>query len=277
MESGKKITKTDLGSLRSVLGLSKKEERVLLALQGRPPRSVLDIAAAAKVSRPSVYDILKKLKERGLVKSQVMSGRRRFSLESPNALSDTLYRLKQDLLGFADGREEVGAVSDGTVVVHRGKEAVRKKIFDIFATHRDERFLGYQGLGESADAWFSLFTATEINSLNQTIKKSQLLTEAVFPEGWVKEMFKHYGTAWAKDYEGRAAAASYIDPSYFNNSGLLYAFKDAVYLIDLKDQLIIELRHSNLQKMILTFYRFMRDHGRTIDLNGELRKFIDGR
>ena len=272
VESSQKIPKNEISALRGVLGLSKKEERVLIALQGCPSQSVLEIAATAKVSRPSVYDILKKLKGRGLVKSHVVSGHRRFSLESPR----TLYRLKKDLLSFVDGREEVGGMTDGTVVVYRGREAVREKIFEIFSSRANERFLGYQGFDDSMNSWFSIFTPEEISDINRLIKQRHLITEAVLPAGWLKNMLSRYGLAWAKDYEGRTAATSYIDSEYFDNQSQMFAFKDAVYLIALNDQIILELRHSDIQKMILTFYRFMRDHGRTIDLNGELRRLIDG-
>jgi DNA-binding MarR family transcriptional regulator len=275
MKTTQNIAEGSIRALRTVLGLSIKEERVLLALQNRPHQSVLELAPAAKVSRPSVYDILKKLKRRGLVKSNIVNGRRRFSLESPRSLSDTLYRLKKDLLGFADGREEMEGVTDGLVVVYRGKEAVRQKIFEIFSSHSNERFLGYQGFDDSISSWFSIFSPEEISDINRLIKQRRLITEAVLPDGWLRSMFDQYGLAWAKDYEGRTAATSYISSEYFDNQCQLFAFKDAIYLIALKDQMIIELRHSDIQKMILTFYRFMRDHGRSVDLNGELRNLID--
>jgi len=264
-----------LSAVRSVLGLSKKEEQVLRALQGQSPQSVLALATTAKVSRPSVYDIVKKLKVRGLVKSQIERGHRRYSLVDARTLSDTLYSLKKDLIGFVDGREELSAVTDGSVVVYRGRNSVREKIFEIFSSHSNERFLGYQGFNDSMDSWFSIFTSEEISDINRLIKQRHLITEAILPTGWLKSMFQKYGTAWAKDYEGRTAATCYIDSEYFDNQCQLFAFKDAVYLIALKDQMIIELRHSDIQKMILAFYRFMRDHGRNVDLNGELRRLID--
>jgi len=236
---------------------------------------VVQLAATANVSRPSVYDILAKLKLRGLVESKIYKGKKRWQLASARDLSETLYTLKKDLLGLTDGREEVGAVQGGAVVMYQGDAAVRQKVFEIFATRHDERFIGYLGLDENLAGWFSMFNAEEISSLNRLIKKQSLITEAVFPTGWVTEMFARQGLTWAKDYEGRTAAASYIDPAYFDNGGQLFAFKDVVYLIALKDKLMIELRHSELQKMILTFYRFMREHGRAFDLNGELRRLIE--
>ena len=53
-----------------VLGLSKKEEKVLYALR-EGNDSPAGISQNTKVSRPSVYDILGKLKKRGLVYSYI--------------------------------------------------------------------------------------------------------------------------------------------------------------------------------------------------------------
>ena len=38
--------------------------------------------------------------------------------------------------------------------------------------------------------------------------------------------------------------------------------------------MIIEIRHSDIQKMILAFYAFMKDNGQVIDANRVLRKLM---
>ena len=82
------------------------------------------------------------------------------------------------------------------------------------------------------------------------------------------------GDAWAKDYEGRAASSVYIDKKYFQHSGQVFAFKDVLYLLALKDQLIIEIRHSDIQRMILGMYAFMKESGKPVDVNRRLRELM---
>ncbi len=257
----------------SILGLTGKEEKVLLSVQ-EGHSTVVDIAAYTKVSRPSVYDILKKLKRRGLVMHKTDDGKKRWYMENERKLTDNLYLLKKKLLSFVDGKEEAEGVTDGTVTVHRGDEAIRNAIWDIFSSRKNERFQGYMGFDQVAAGWETLFTMQEISTLNKMVKENKIITESIFPKNWVENMFAKYGEVWAKDYEGRTASSVYVDVKYFHTSGQLFAFKDVMYLLALKDKMIIEIRHSDIQKMILGMYSFMKDNGEVIDINKRLRDLI---
>lgn len=257
-----------------LLGLSLKEEKVLSALQDKCS-TVLGIARYTKVSRPSVYDILKKLKKRGLVVSKINEGKKGWQLTNEKELIDVLYELKKNLLSFSDGREEVSGVTDGVVTIHRGKDAIRKKIHEIFNQHKRERFLGYSGAIDYTKNWSSIFSEEEISKLNISIKSKEIIVEAVFPSGWAEENFIHFGKEWAKNYEGRSTSTVYAPKKYFQNGGEMFAFKDALYLLALKDKIVIEIRHSDIQKMILAMYSFMKERGETVDVNERLRKLME--
>lgn len=257
-----------------VLGLSLKEEKVLFALQNSH-HTVLDISRFIKVSRPSVYDILKKLKQRGLVTSRINGGKKIWHVEHEKEVVDNLYELKKNLLNLSDGREEVSSVTDGVVTIHRGNDAVRKEIYEMFNKHKHERFLGYSGTLDYAKNWGSVFSQEEISTLNTTIKNNAIIVEAVLPSGWVEDNFALFGREWAKNYEGRSASTAYIPKKYFQNGGEMLAFKDVLYLLALKDKMIIEIRHSDIQKMILSMYTFMKDYGETIDANRVLRQLME--
>ena len=83
------------------------------------------------------------------------------------------------------------------------------------------------------------------------------------------------GKEWAVDYEGRTASTVYVEKKYFDHGAQLFGFKDALYLLALGDQLIIEIRHSAIQKMILSMYAFMKDRGEKIDANRLLRELME--
>jgi hypothetical protein len=83
------------------------------------------------------------------------------------------------------------------------------------------------------------------------------------------------GDTWAKDYEGRSSSAVYISEKYFKHSGQIFAFKDVMYLLALNDKMIIEIRHSDIQKMILAMYTFMKERGETVDVNQRLRELMN--
>lgn len=256
-----------------ILDLSVKEERVLSSLQVGH-FAVADIAIQAKVTRPSVYDILKKLKKRGLVESKFTKGKKSWHVIDTKELASSLYETKKVLLGLSDGREEAGGVDDSLIVLHRGRGAINKILHEIFLSRHHERFLSLTGTSPLSD-WMTLMSSGEIGELNRRIKKNCLITELIAPEKWVEEHFKVMGKEWAIDYEGRTASTVYIDKQYFDHAAQLFSFKDALYLLALSDQLIIEIRHSAIQKMILSMYAFMKDHGEKIDGNRLLRELME--
>jgi|GEM_PF-692573 len=258
-----------------ILDLSVKEERVLLALQ-QGIFTPLEISRMTKVTRPAVYDIFKKLKKRGLVESHITHGKKSWHIVSDKELANALYETKKVLLAFSDGKEEVSGVSDSTIVVHRGKEAVKKAVFGMILHRKNERFLCYTSFSDVLDkGWLTIFTPEEINEFNRIVKKNGIISELVAPEHWIEDHYKAMGVSWAKDYEGRSSSAVSLPQEYFKHSGQLFAFKDAMYLLALRDQLIIEIKHSDIQRMILSMYEFMKDHGETIDINKILRDLME--
>ena len=258
-----------------ILDLSTKEKKVLLALQGGHT-TPLTIAKATKVTRPAVYDIFKKLKKRGLIESHIKDGKKSWGMESEKELADTLYEAKKVLLKFSDGSEELHGVSDSVVTVHRGKEALKKVIFAMIKDRKNERFLGLSDFSPELldEGWLTVLTAEDIHEFNRIVKKNAIIAELIAPYGWIDEHYKAMGDSWAKDYEGRAASSVYLDKKYFQHSGQIFAFSDALFLLALKDQLIIEIRHSDIQKMILGMYAFMKESGKPVDVNRRLRELM---
>ena len=79
-------------------------------------------------------------------------------------------------------------------------------------------------------------------------KENSLLPNSLHPRSGYEEHFKAMGKEWAADYEGRTASTVYIEKTIFEHGGTDVWFKDALYLLALGDQLIIEIRHSAIQK-----------------------------
>ena len=222
-----------------------------------------------------MYDIFKKLKKRGLIESHIKGGKKSWGMVSERELASTLYETKKVLLKFSDGSEELHGVSDSVITVHRGKEAVKKVIFGMIKSRKNERFLGYTAFSDLLEkGWLSIFTSEEINEWNRIVKRNGIISELVAPHGWIDEHYVAMGDMWAKDYEGRTASSVYLDKKYFQHSGQIFAFSDVLYLLALNDQMVIEIRHSDIQKMILGMYEFMKESGKPVDVNRRLRELM---
>lgn len=232
------------------------------------------ISRVTKVTRPAVYDILKKLMERRLVVSRITNGKKRWQLAEVSQLEEVFYDAKKFLFRFSEGREEVYGLSDATVVIHRGEESIKELMSNMFVDHKSERLLGFQG-NVSTVGWDKIFSTKETNVINNKIKKNAYIVEGVLPKGWFETQVKALGIDWAKEFEGRTARINAIDESYFNHGGQIFIFKKSLYLLALNEEIIIEVRNSEIQKMILSIFEFIQDNSQTIDGNALLRTLIE--
>lgn len=255
-----------------LLGLSKKEQKVLTALQAGSDTPV-KLSKVTDVSRTAIYAILLNLKKRGIVISHIQNGKKHWTLASEREVEETLYATKRTILKIPEGREEVHGLSDASVIIHRGKEAVRKLMNSLLSDHKNERFYGFQG-DVAAINWNNVFSVDETNRFNRNIKKNSIIVEAVLPDGWFERQTRELGVEWAKDFEGRATKVNVIDQEYFAHGGQVFIFKQSIYLMALGEELVIEIRNSEIQKMLLAFFKFIQDNSQVIDANELLRKII---
>ncbi len=258
-----------------LLGLSRKEIWVLDALR-EGKNTPLSISRYTKVSRPAIYEILVRLHKRTLVKSNIRNGKKYWSQVKDRNLEQELYETKKALLGFEEGREEIYGLSDSTVVVHRGGRAVRKILDSIVKEYKKERLYAIQG-DKVAEGWERIYTTTGINEWNKGVKKNQIITEMIFPEGMIERQVNIYGEKWARDFEGRAAVAHEIDQNYFQHGGQIFIFKKSLYLMAMNEEVIIEVRNSEIQKLILSMFRFIQDNSHKFDVNALLRSIIEAK
>ena len=79
------------------LGLKEKEVRVYLAGLELGPSSVLNIAKKAGLSRPTTYEIIKNLKEKGLFSETRQKKKRYFAAQSPESILGILRIKKREI------------------------------------------------------------------------------------------------------------------------------------------------------------------------------------
>lgn len=262
----------ETAEMLKLLGLSKKEEKVLAALQGGADTPLL-LARATKVSRTAVYAILQNLKKRGLAHTHIVHGKKHWGLRPEREIEEVLYAAKRALLNIPEGREEVRGLSDATVIVHRGQESIRKVLGELLSVHKSERFYALIGDG-AAEYWNKIFSLQETNRFNRALKNNNIIAETIIEDGFLERETKRLGVSWAKDFEGRTTRVNVIDAEYFAYGAQVWIFKQSIYLMALGEEIVIEIRNSEIQRMLLTFIKFMQDNSRVIDANELLRNII---
>lgn len=256
----------------ALLDLSKKEEKVLTSLQDGIDTPLL-LARATGVSRTAVYAILGNLKKRGLAHTHIVSGKKRWSLVPEREIEEVVYEAKRALLNIPEGREEVHGLSDAAVIIHRGQESIRKALGELLFAHKNERFYGFVG-DSAATNWNRMFSLQETNRFNRALKRNNIIAETIVQEGVLERQARELGVSWAKDFEGRTTRVNVIGGEYFAHGAQIFIFKQSMYLMALGEDLVIEIRNSEIQKMLLTFFKFIQDNSRVIDANALLRTAI---
>jgi hypothetical protein len=256
-----------------LLGLSTNETKILDAIYHRQETPV-QIERTTHISRPTIYDTIKKLHIRGLVRSTIRNSKKYWVPAKNIDLDKRLFDVKKTLFGFDEGVEEVHTPSESTVTIHRGKEAVHALIHSIFAEHKQSRLYGIQGDVVSI-GWNKVFGVAGTNELNRLVKKNNMIVEALLPRNWFDRQIQLMGKEWAQDFQGRMSIAHEIDEKYFDHGGQIFIFKHSLYLIAMNEEIIIEVQNSEIQKLILSMFRFIQDNGRKFDVNARLRELIE--
>lgn len=255
-----------------LLGLSKSEVAVLNALREGQNTPLL-VSKSTNISRSAIYEMLERLQKRGLIKRNIINGKKYWSQAKKNDLEQDLYETKKALFGIEDGVKEVHGASDSSVVIHRGGTAIRKLLRHMMTENKDQRLYGIQGNVVTV-GWNKIFGIEGTNELNRHIKSNHIITEAILPEGWAEYQTRVMGKEWAKDFEGRMAMHHCIDNTYFEHGGQVFIFKNSLYLMAMNEEIIIEVRNSEIQKLILSMFRFIQNNSKKIDINEILRKLI---
>ncbi len=254
----------NIATLAPLLRLTRNENRVLKALI-RDKTTVITIASHASLPRTTVYGVLAMLKKRGIAESFISDGKTYWRIVNNVKLRRSIAETRNALLQLTDGNEEVYAEGDSTIVVHRGTAAIKKLVFEIFREHKYEKL--HEVIGSLSNAgWLSMFTIEEGVALNALIKKNEHITDGIMEEHWFQTTMQEVGSEWANVYAQGATIAHIIPLEFIKHAGQIYLFKDTLYLLALDERIIIEVRNSEIVKMIKGMVEYIKEESKSLNL-----------
>lgn len=256
-----------------MLELSKKERKVLAVLK-KEKSTPLEISRDTKVTRPSVYVILDKLKKRGLVTTKIVQGRKYWLLENPRNIEEALYATKKYLLNISEDTEEVHGRSESNITIYKKEKDIQKLIIDIIHEAKNAHLFGFQGANQEI-GWSKVFSEENTNKINRMVKENKIIVEGVMPTNWFEKHSKEWGKEWVEGFSGRMTIAHEIDEKYFKHGAQLFATRKAVYLFSFNESLAIEIRNSEIQKMVVSMFSYMQSHATKIDPNEILKGLVE--
>lgn len=125
------------------LGLREKEVKVYLAGLELGPSSAQNIAQKAHITRPTAYEIIKKLKEKGLYTEEKQKGKKVFIAQSPERILGLLRVQKREIeekerefIRIIAALESKYLKEKEGIKVFKGKEGLKvlKEIFSFTST-----------------------------------------------------------------------------------------------------------------------------------------------
>ena len=285
-------------NLHKLLNLTSNEAKVFDVLcksrldsKSESKHTPLSISASTKIARPTVYITLDALRGRGLINRYTLDGRKYWRVNGDSEIVELLQNSKKFLLATPSGTESYTGLKnlhnsnnlkksndvdalESIVKVYRGKEEIKSLINHLFTNHKHERWQAIQG-NKVSPGWYQIFGLDGINHVNGLIKENQMITEGIMPHRWYKEEFDKYGISWAEGFMGRMAATSEIDQKYFDHNGQIFLFEDSAYLLALNEELVIEIKNSQIKSVLKEMMHYITDNADKVDVNSELRRLID--
>jgi len=120
-------------------GLTDKEIKVYIACLKLGTALVQDIAKKAGTYRTYTYEILKSLKEKGLVSYVIKSGKQYFEVAEPEKLLNILKEKEQKIQKLMPQLETLykSAVEKPKIEIYEGKQGIKTVIDDLIKTGKD--------------------------------------------------------------------------------------------------------------------------------------------
>lgn len=127
----------------AALGLSKGEAEIYLALLHMGSSTATKLSQETGIHRTYIYDVIEKLRERGMVSQTEQEAKKRFQAENPKSLHWHLLEKVNLAERIIPELQKLKATEEEThVEVYKGTEGIKTVIYDLLETSKD-----YCGIG----------------------------------------------------------------------------------------------------------------------------------
>ena len=198
------------------LGLGKSEADIYLALIKFGKSTTTTLTKETGIHRTYIYDILEKLKEKGLISQIKEEGKQYFISTDPSRLKDYLNEKLDIVKNLLPELNELkkGNSEETTVEVFKGKEGIKLILNDMVKEGKDYLGVGVIHYFENEDYLPKIFTDQWIVKMSEkNVKEKMILEEGTYISPIKKSEFRYL----PKEY-------------LFSSSFLVYGNKVAIFV-----------------------------------------------
>lgn len=239
-----------------LLNLQPAEVAVLRAL-GAGPQFGSSLQRHTAIPRATLDRTLRSLRERGLIRKQEWSPKRGRWLLKPV----TEIRILSSFGSTASGSE---------VFIYEGKEQLLNATLRFIETHAGERAFAIQS-NKTWDTWATRLSREDFNKVNSLLRKKMVIMETVLPEDFAEYDLERRDQALANGYQERPSITHIIPKEFFNFYSDLTICRDAVFVMNWRDNLGIEIRNADLVSLFSSLFKYLQATGERVNLHEEVR------
>lgn len=267
----------DINESLGLLGFSKTDVAVFLALLRLKRGNVSAIGRAAKLPRTTIYTALEMLKGRGLITPVKIGNHHEWEALPPARLEGELRRglssvresipELEKIYGMVGG-EDLGA----TVKVYETRAGLLHAYNEIFKLKRGERVFTIEGRA-SIEAKYTSLATQFIIDWQTKFKRSGIILDAIASESVFATMEK-MPREIREAHIGRRVVATVLPRSLINFEGDLLIFRHNTLVTIPRKNIAIMIEEPRITEMFRHLHGVIASLGRKIDLNEWFRQSL---
>lgn len=228
----------------------------------------LSISKQTTIPRPSIYVTLEKLGKRGIVECITLGKKRLWQKISPELLRKSVNGLESQVFD-----ETISVTNGPKIKLFKNRYEIVDLFKRIIIENKGERLIGIQG-DYAGETWKDNYGVENLNEFNINVKKHNLITEIITSEKWFVEQTKIMGKEWSRNFSGRSAQVHFLNSKYLDYYSQIFIFKDDVFIVSMKNTLVVQLTSSDIVKMFKSMILFIEDNTRSVDINKYIETLI---
>lgn len=207
------------------LGLTDKEAKVYLACTEKGTSPASTIATAAKLNRVTTYDILEKLKKKGLISHFTKDKIKYYNSINPEILLEEFEKRTNDLRStLPKFKSLTGEISHPRIRYFEGLEGIKAIYADTLTSKTD--ILNYSNSHEIRSIWQNY----DKEYVDKRVKK-EIFLRGIAPKDKEGEIVHAQDKAKFREFR-------LISPNQFNFTNEINIYDDKVAIISFKDEVI---------------------------------------
>ncbi len=246
---------------RQMLGIKKKEQRLLDALHKKGTLNTMELAFEGKVPRVTTMRLLKNLRERGFVVRQTLLNEVRWSLMNPELQVKRLQKVFADMPGSS--QKTTLPLSDvAKVTVFRGAEEMYETNVKFLIAHAGERLYAIEPSG----MWRHIVKVPVQKWLhvNRLMGEKKIVVEAIVEEDFEKQITKYADIALMESLTGLANELSVIPKGYLDSSTEVLIFRDQALFLDWEQLVGVEIKNPSTVHLLKGMFSLLKSQSKRV-------------